>query len=443
MDSRDSTAEKTSMDCNSIPYIVTISILGVALLISLVMLVLLYRRLAKKKKEAKKLKDELQFLMDQKRAKTLASSSLSCTSNVSSHVSSNVSSNISESEGGPTSTQKTSGLPVTVASSKEVPLDTITSLLKSPDNIDAIFAQNEVECLEAEIPHKPLVGPPRPAEGLFTTFKNIGVSFPARVFDKTFGEFDLDMAGQMCTVQYEDMECGLNRIDAIAAVMRQGHKYQMRGTIQDFISTAHLNALNFRLLVVARLGPSIEKNVLSGRLILEEQLILVSLTFQCMEDLLFSNIVHRDIKPASFRYDFSGSKIMITHFGLARIPPKSPRPRIPFFGNPVFCSPTAHLKLERTHFDDMMSWFFVLLFIFNRHLPIWKSETDRTLIYQLKVDLLEEKLVADHLERYIKDETPRKFLAQLHKLISKLPDMQKMSYRKLREAIEMENSKRK
>ncbi|CAD5219751.1 unnamed protein product [Bursaphelenchus xylophilus] len=318
-------------------------------------------------------------------------------------------------------------------SSEGLPKDAVTKLLLSPE-IEKIFDQNEVEGIEAELPYTPLERQPEPPEGFFCTFGKIGVTIPAKTFYKTFGEFEMEMGGELCTVQFEDVKSELNRIEAMAAVMRQAQKKQINGTIPEFMVTAQLDAFNFRLLVAKKLGPSIEKQVLSGNLSTEERLKLVSLTFNCMEDLLFSNIVHRDIKPSSFHYDFVGSKLLISNLGLARITPKSPRLKLPFFGNLTFCSPSTHLKLERTHFDDMVSYFYVVLWIFKKDLLIWSSETDKTVVYQLKSDLMEGKLLEERLKKFIKHEKIIEFLSQLFRLILMLPP-KRPSYRKIKELI--------
>ncbi|CAD5219749.1 unnamed protein product [Bursaphelenchus xylophilus] len=329
----------------------------------------------------------------------------------------------------------------TTVVSRAIPVDTVVELLNS-DELNKIFEKNEVEGLEAERPNKPLDGLAKPDEGFFTTFKKVGVTLPARIFTTTFGEFDLNLNEEPCTVQYEDMGCKLNRIDAIAAVMRQAQKYQKNGTIQEFISTAHLDQFNIRLMVVKKLGPSIEKQVLSGTLSSGEKLKLVAETFKCMEDLQVSNIVHRDIKPSSFRYEFDGAKIFVTNLGLARIPLPTPRKNVPFFGSLIFASPASHLKLERSHFDDMISWFFVILWIFNQNALIWKDETDKTKIYRLKRDLLNKTNVEKHLKKHVENKKARELLRQVHELIVELPDMKKISYRKIKQLF-LQNSKEK
>uniref|UniRef100_A0A1I7RUZ6 Protein kinase domain-containing protein n=1 Tax=Bursaphelenchus xylophilus TaxID=6326 RepID=A0A1I7RUZ6_BURXY len=316
-----------------------------------------------------------------------------------------------------------------------LPKDAVTNLLLSPE-IEKIFDQNEVEGVEAELPHKPLERQPEPQEGFFCT---IGVTIPAKTFDKTFGEFEMEMGGELCTVQFEDVKSELNRIEAMAAVMRQAKKCQVNGTIPEFIVTAQLDAFNFRLMVTKKLGPSIEKQVLSGNLSTEERLKLVSLTFNCMEDLLFSNIIHRDIKPSSFHYDFLGSKLLISNLGLARITPKSPRLKVPFFGNLTFCSPSTHLNLERAHFDDMISYFFVVMWIFNKDSLIWSTETDKTVVYQLKSDIMEGKVLEERMEKFIKDQKIKDFMNQLFRMILKLPP-KRPSYRKIKELIEKNSS---
>ncbi|CAD5219779.1 unnamed protein product [Bursaphelenchus xylophilus] len=312
--------------------------------------------------------------------------------------------------------------------------DSTANILLSPE-IEKIFDQNEVEGVEAELPEKPLDRPPEPREGLFCTFGKIGVTIPAKTFDKTFGEFEVEMGGELCTVQFEDVKSELNRIEAMAAVMKQAKKNQKNGTIPDFIDTIQLKDLNCRLLVLKKLGPSIEKQVLSGTLSTEEKLKLVSLTFNCMEDLLFSNIVHRDIKPSSFHYDFVGAKVLISNLGLARITPKTPRLKLPFFGNLVFCSLSTHLNLERTHFDDMISYFYVVMWIFNKDLLIWSSDNDKTVVYQLKSDMLEGNVFEERVEKFIQDKKIIDFLGHLFRLILKLPT-KRPSYRRIKELIE-------
>ncbi|CAD5214009.1 unnamed protein product [Bursaphelenchus okinawaensis] len=291
---------------------------------------------------------------------------------------------------------------------------TIQDLLENEVLRSNLFALNEVENLEAEIPNIPMTGKPQPTSGMYTQFKEVGVTIPAGTFQAMFGQYDFVMGATPSTLFYEYESCGMNRIEAMAAVMVEAERKGKYERIPKLKGTKNVKeGINVRLLVTDRLGTSIEGDCKSGKLEFEEKIDIFYQTLQCLEDLQIAHIVHRDVKPAAFRYHLDGPKIYLTLLGLARVKQYENRERVPFFGNMTFCCPNAHLKKERTFADDLISWFYMVCWTIDKRLLGWIGVVDKRSIYQNKVDMFTTTFFNPLVDKMVTKPIENKFLKEL------------------------------
>ncbi|CAD5214013.1 unnamed protein product [Bursaphelenchus okinawaensis] len=308
-----------------------------------------------------------------------------------------------------------SSMPLSNANNDDDPNVTIQDLLNDDEMRANLFALNEVENVEAEIPNKPMTAPPQPLSGMYTQFKEVGVTIPAGTCKAMFGQYDFEMGATPSTLFYEYESCGMNRIEAMAAVMVEAEKKGKHGCIPKLRGTKIVKeGINIRLL----LGTSIEGDCKSAALEFDDKIDIFFQTLLCLEDLQIAHIVHRDIKPAAFRYHLDGPKIYLTLLGLARVKQYENRERVPFFGNMTFCCPNAHLKKERTFADDLISWFYMVCWTIDKRLLGWIGVVDKRVIYQNKVDMFNPIFFKSLVDRTVFKPNENKFLKELQSAVA-------------------------
>uniref|UniRef100_A0A0N5C7P8 Protein kinase domain-containing protein n=1 Tax=Strongyloides papillosus TaxID=174720 RepID=A0A0N5C7P8_STREA len=111
------------------------------------------------------------------------------------------------------------------------------------------------------------------------------------------------------------------------------------------------------------------------------------------------NYIHLDIKPANFALGHRNDRIrsQVVHlldFGLSRRYGSRSKPRTPTYCSPklgveyvgtiTHCSPNAHLRIELSRRDDMWSWLFMCMDLYNE-LP-WRELHDEQEIENLKIN---------------------------------------------------------
>ncbi|KAH0789322.1 CK1 family protein kinase [Histomonas meleagridis] len=145
------------------------------------------------------------------------------------------------------------------------------------------------------------------------------------------------------------------------------------------------------------LGPSLTtvRKLRSGnKFSLSTTLIVAVETLRCIREFHNCGFIHRDIKPANFLIRPSRSKpLALIDYGLSRryIDPETnehvqPRARVGFAGTAKYASLNAHECKELSRRDDLISWWFSIVEIYNGKLP-WGTETDKNVIYNSKLNL--------------------------------------------------------
>lgn len=103
------------------------------------------------------------------------------------------------------------------------------------------------------------------------------------------------------------------------------------------------------------------------------------------------DVIHRDIKPDNFVYDFKTNKFKLIDFGLAK-PFKLNDDHIKFkksssrAGTLRYMSINCHNKYSLSRRDDLISLAYSIIFLYKKNLP-WRGIKDKKKAYNLILDL--------------------------------------------------------
>ncbi|GMT09643.1 hypothetical protein PFISCL1PPCAC_940, partial [Pristionchus fissidentatus] len=116
-------------------------------------------------------------------------------------------------------------------------------------------------------------------------------------------------------------------------------------------------------------------------------------TLKALESLHKIGYLHRNLTPRNFYVGFPPreSKIYLADFGLARkfqTDEKKCRLRVGFEGTVRYGSRAAHEEKEQGRKDDLESWFYAIIEIYNKDTLIWRRIPDKIDVYRLKNQLM-------------------------------------------------------
>lgn len=121
-------------------------------------------------------------------------------------------------------------------------------------------------------------------------------------------------------------------------------------------------------------------------------------TIKCVEQLHETGFIHRDIKPEVFVTSQAAPyRIYIVHFGLARrfrAKNRTHVPRrtsLPLIGDLKYISRSAHKRYDRSQRDDIESWWYMFIGMFDRDLLTWIQKADQDGIQSDKELFMTEK----------------------------------------------------
>ncbi|OHT12466.1 CK1 family protein kinase [Tritrichomonas foetus] len=112
---------------------------------------------------------------------------------------------------------------------------------------------------------------------------------------------------------------------------------------------------------------------------------------KCIESFHVFGFVHRDIKPGNIlTREGTENPLCLIDFGLARVyvNPQTgqhlpARHRVGFRGTRAYASRNAHMSLDLSRRDDLISWFYLTYEFAVEQLP-WRGEQDKRLILEMK-----------------------------------------------------------
>ncbi|KAF8375097.1 hypothetical protein PRIPAC_81526 [Pristionchus pacificus] len=126
-------------------------------------------------------------------------------------------------------------------------------------------------------------------------------------------------------------------------------------------------------------------------------------TLQSIEALHFIGYVHRDIKPHNFAIGRvpNDSKIYMLDFGIARKYCDSerrvriPRKSVRFLGTVKYAARACHNEKEQCRRDDIEVWCYMILEYYNPTNLIWRKETNKVKIVNMKQKLMTKHNTSD------------------------------------------------
>ena len=141
-------------------------------------------------------------------------------------------------------------------------------------------------------------------------------------------------------------------------------------------------------------GPSLSytiKRLPTHKLTLSSGIRTIDVILKGLELLHLSGIIHRDVKPSNILLRQSPEyPVAIIDFGLSRVfVDKETKKQLPprsnpgFRGTAIFASPNAHLHMELSPRDDLISWYYMSIDMILGPLP-WRHIENRADILQKK-----------------------------------------------------------
>lgn len=161
--------------------------------------------------------------------------------------------------------------------------------------------------------------------------------------------------------------------------------------VPRFIYFGHASRHTF--LIMELLGPSIPsilKRIQSSTLSLSSGVRVAIHLLRAIYEIHQLGIIHRDIKPANVLITNNmAHPIAIIDFGLSRLYQNKDGVHMParnrpgFRGTAIFASCNAHMHLDLSRRDDLISWFYVITDLITGTLP-WKRLESRADILHAK-----------------------------------------------------------
>ena len=195
---------------------------------------------------------------------------------------------------------------------------------------------------------------------------------------------------QLYAAKLEPLHCQRKTIDFESRVLRAVCKSMY---FPRYVMNGH-NA-HFSYLVMDLLGPSLSiclRRLQNHRLSLSSGLRVAYHMLKALEVLHESGFIHRDVKPANVlvREKCPENPIAIIDFGLARsyvdgatkrhLPARS---HPGFRGTTLYASVHAHMEMDLSRRDDLISWYYVVTDLLTGDLP-WKHVDDTNEILRMK-----------------------------------------------------------
>lgn len=160
----------------------------------------------------------------------------------------------------------------------------------------------------------------------------------------------------------------------------------------------------FRYLVMSLFGLSISN---TRRLLPNRRMTLLTVCrigifmIDCIESLHNHGFIHRDVKPGNFIFsDNYDCPLILIDFGLSKsyIDPKThqpfpERPKSGFRGTSKYASLNAHSYKDQSQRDDLISWMYSLIELYNGRL-IWSKAKDNASTRKIKQATADTELLA-------------------------------------------------
>nr|CDJ83168.1 Serine threonine protein kinase-related domain containing protein [Haemonchus contortus] len=199
-----------------------------------------------------------------------------------------------------------------------------------------------------------------------------------------------------------DIDSRLNRLKVEATVLNACSTAQYRKHFLRLVDRGVTT--KFKFIVMPIVGMSLDKirrEVLSHAQFSKQTAIKICVqTLNAVRDLHDIGFLHRDLKLANFAIGIdrpSHETIFMLDFGIAKriagddgiIP--EPREKVSFMGTRRYASRAAHQMKEQGRKDDVESWCYMVLDIFDEKCIPWREIKDNDELFRMKDELMHSR----------------------------------------------------